>query len=162
MSTLDILRQRESLISSQLFCAINALVIKVLTKPLDFACANLVLPLPVNSEAVSMSVNQSSSCEEFCPFQVLFSSHHLGRITKGCSNNYDSESLLLYLHLLTLTQLYSNLVYNEHDTTYLCLVLVVLVSPKISGVRLALLCTLLFSIIFVWSASSSSSSSCIA
>ena len=44
--------------------------------------------------------------------------------------------LLLYLHLLTLTQLYSNLVYNEHDTTYLCLVLVVLVSSKISGVGL--------------------------
>ena len=77
--------------------------------------------------------------------QVLFSSHHLGRITKGCSNNYDSESLLLYLHLLTLTQLYSNLVYNEHNTTYLCLVLVVLVSPKISRVRLASLCTLLLS-----------------
>ena len=77
--------------------------------------------------------------------QVLFSSHHLGRITKGCSNNYDSESLLLYLHLLTLTQLYSNLVYNECNTTYLCLVLVVLVSPKISRVRLALLCTLLLS-----------------
>ena len=83
----------------------------------------------------------------------LFSSHHLGGITKGCSNNYDSESLPLYSHLLTLTQLYSNLVYNEHDTTYLCLVLVVLVSPKISRVRLALLCTLLVSIIFVWSAS---------
>ena len=62
--------------------------------------------------------------------------------------------LHLYLHLLTLTQLYSNLVYNECNTTYLCLVLVVLVSPKISGVRLASLCTLLFSIIFVWSASS--------
>ena len=77
--------------------------------------------------------------------QVLFSLHHLGRITKGCSNNYDSESLLLYLHLLTLTQLYSNLVYNERNTTYLCLVLVVLVSPKISRVRLASLCTLLLS-----------------
>ena len=30
--------------------------------------------------------------------QVLFSSRHLGRITKGCSNNYDSESLLLYIY----------------------------------------------------------------
>ena len=77
--------------------------------------------------------------------QVLFSSRHLGRITKGCSNNYDSESLLLYLYLLTLTQLYSNLVYSEHDTTYLCLVLDVLVSPKISRFRLASLCTLLLS-----------------
>ena len=34
--------------------------------------------------------------------QVLFSLHHLGGITKGCSNNYNSESLTLYLHLLTL------------------------------------------------------------
>ena len=70
MSAFDILRRRASLISSQLFCAIKALVIKVLTKPLDFACANLVLPLPVNSEAVSISVNQSSSCEESCPFNM--------------------------------------------------------------------------------------------
>ena len=30
--------------------------------------------------------------------QVLFSSQHLGGITKGCSNNYDSESLLLYIY----------------------------------------------------------------
>ena len=42
--------------------------------------------------------------------------------------------LLLYLHLLTLTQLYSNLVYNECNTTYLCLVLVVLsVSQDLRG-----------------------------
>ena len=34
--------------------------------------------------------------------QVLFSLHHLGRITKGHSNNYNSQSLILYLHLLTL------------------------------------------------------------
>ena len=51
-------------------CAANALEIKVLTNPLDFACANLVLLLPVNSEAVSISVNQSSSCEESCSFNV--------------------------------------------------------------------------------------------
>ena len=70
MSAFDILRCRESLISSQLFCAINASVIRVLTNPLDFACANLVLPSPVNSEAVSISVNQSSSCEESCPFNM--------------------------------------------------------------------------------------------
>ena len=35
--------------------------------------------------------------------QVLLSSRHLGGITKGCSNNYDSKSLLLYLHLLHYT-----------------------------------------------------------
>ena len=34
--------------------------------------------------------------------QVHFSLHHLGRITKDCSNNYNSESFTLYLHLLTL------------------------------------------------------------
>ena len=70
MSALDILRCRESLISSQLFCAIITLVIRVLTNPLDFACANLVLLLPVSSEAVSISVSQSSSCEESCPFNM--------------------------------------------------------------------------------------------
>ena len=70
MSTLDILRCRESLISSQLFCAIITLVIKVLTNSLDFACANLVLFLPVSSEAVSISVSQSLSCEESCPFNM--------------------------------------------------------------------------------------------
>ena len=66
----DIFRQRESLISSQLFCAVNALEIKVLTNPFDFTCANLVLLLPVSSEAVSISVNQSSSCEGSCPFNM--------------------------------------------------------------------------------------------
>ena len=70
MSAFDILRWRDSLISSQLFCAIIALVIKVLTNPLDFASANLVLLSLVNSEAVSISVNQSSSCEESCPFNM--------------------------------------------------------------------------------------------
>ena len=70
MSAFNIFRCRESLISSQLSCAISTLVIKVLTNPLDFAWANLVLLLPVNSEAVSISVNQSSSCEESCPFHM--------------------------------------------------------------------------------------------
>ena len=41
ISMFDIFRQRDSLISSQLFCAVNALEIKVLTNPLDFTCANL-------------------------------------------------------------------------------------------------------------------------
>ena len=39
------------------------------------------------------------------------------------------------------SQLYSNLVYYDHNTTYLCLVLVVLGSPKVSRVSLALLHT---------------------
>ena len=56
--------------SSQVFCAVKASDINVLTNPFDFVCANLVLPLLVNSEAVSMSMSQSSSCEESCPFNV--------------------------------------------------------------------------------------------
>ena len=40
-----------------------------------------------------------------------------------------------------MTQLYSNLVYYVSDTTYLCLVLVVLGSPKVWRVRLASLHT---------------------
>ena len=70
MSAFDIFNQRESLISSQVFCAVKVSNIKVLTNPFDFACAILVLLSPVNSEAVSMSVSQSSSCEEPCPFNV--------------------------------------------------------------------------------------------
>ena len=70
MSAFEIFKLRQSLISSQVFCAVKAFAISVLTNPLDFACANLVLLLPVNSEAVSMSVRQSSSCEESCPFNV--------------------------------------------------------------------------------------------
>ena len=70
MSELDIFKQRESLISSQVFCKVKASNISVLTSPLYFACANLVLLSPVNSEAVSISVSQSSNCEESCPFNV--------------------------------------------------------------------------------------------
>ena len=40
-----------------------------------------------------------------------------------------------------MTQLYSNLVYYLGNTTFLCLVLVVLWSPRVSRVRLALLHT---------------------
>ena len=70
MSAFDIFNWRESLISSQVFCAVKASDIKVLTNPFDFACDILVLLSPVNSEAVSMSVSQSSSCEESYPFKV--------------------------------------------------------------------------------------------
>ena len=70
MSEFEIFKWRESLISSLGFCEVKASDISVLTNPLDFACANLVLLLPVNSEAVLMSVSQSSSCEESCPFNV--------------------------------------------------------------------------------------------
>ena len=70
MSAFGIFNWRESLISSQVFCAVKASDIKVLTNPFDFACAILVLLSPVNSEAISMSVSQSSSCEESWPFKV--------------------------------------------------------------------------------------------
>ena len=70
MSAFEILKQRESLISSQVFCEVKASDINVLTNPLDSVCANLVLLSPVNFEAVSISVSQSSNCEESCQFNV--------------------------------------------------------------------------------------------
>ena len=70
MSAFDIFNWRESLISYQVFCAVKASDIKVLTNPFDFASAILVLLSPVKSEAISKSVSQSSSCEESCPFNV--------------------------------------------------------------------------------------------
>ena len=73
MSAFDIFKRRESLISSQDFCEVKASDINVLTNPLDYVCANLVLLSPVNSEAVSISVSQSSNCEESCPFKVAIS-----------------------------------------------------------------------------------------
>ena len=56
--------------SSQVLFKVKASDINVLTSPFDFACANLVLLSPINSEAVSMSVNQSSNCEESFPFNL--------------------------------------------------------------------------------------------
>ena len=56
--------------SSQVLFKVKASDINVLTSPLDFACANLVLLSPVNSEAVSMSVIQFSNCEESFPFSM--------------------------------------------------------------------------------------------
>ena len=85
MSAFDIFNQRESLISSKVFCAVKASGIKVLTNPFDFACAILVLLSPINSEAVSMSVSQSSSCEESCPFKVgIYCNEELSRDVFFC------------------------------------------------------------------------------
>ena len=70
MSELHIFKQRESLISSQVLCEVKASYINVLTSPLDLACANLVLLSPINSEVVSMSVSQSSNCEESFLFNM--------------------------------------------------------------------------------------------
>ena len=70
MSELHIFKQRESLISSQVLCEVKASDINVLMSPFDLACASLVVLSPVNSEAVSMSVSQSSYCEESFPFNM--------------------------------------------------------------------------------------------
>ena len=56
--------------SSQLLFKVKTSDVNLLTSPLDFACANLVMLSPVNSEVVSMSVNQSSNCEESFPFNL--------------------------------------------------------------------------------------------
>ena len=73
MSKLQIFRQRESLISSQVLFEVNASDINVLMSPFDFNCANLVLLSPVKSEAVLISVNQSSNCEESFPARIVIS-----------------------------------------------------------------------------------------
>ena len=73
MSELHIFKQRESLISSQVLCKVKASDINVLTSPLDLVCASLVLLSPFNSEAVSMSVSQSSNCEESFQYNVEIS-----------------------------------------------------------------------------------------
>ena len=73
MSILQIFRWRESLISSQVLFEVRASDINVLMSPFDFACANLVLLLPVKSEAVSIFVHQSSNCEESFPFSIVIS-----------------------------------------------------------------------------------------
>ena len=70
MSELHIFKQTESLISSQVLCNVKASNINVLTSPLDLACASFVLLSPINFEAVSMSVSQSSNREESVLFNV--------------------------------------------------------------------------------------------
>ena len=70
MSDLHIFKWREFLISSHVLCKVKASNNNVLTSPHDFACASLVLLSPINSEAVSTSVSQSSNCEESFPFNV--------------------------------------------------------------------------------------------
>ena len=72
MSKLQIFKW-ESLISSQVLFELSASDISVHINPFDFACANLVLLLPVKSEAVSISMNQSSNCEESLPLKIVIS-----------------------------------------------------------------------------------------
>ena len=72
--------------SSQALFKVKASDINVLTSPLDLARANLVLLSPDNSEAVSMSLSQSSNCEESFPFNMGIScNNEISSITlSGC------------------------------------------------------------------------------
>ena len=88
MSELQIFKWRESLISSQVLCKVKASDINVLTSRLDLACANLVLLSPINFEAVSMSVSQSSNCEESFPFNMGMS----------CNNEFSRDIFFWALH----------------------------------------------------------------
>ena len=64
MSKLQNFKLSKSLISSQLLSELSSSDISVHIKHFDFASANLVLLLLVKSEAVLISINQSSNCEE--------------------------------------------------------------------------------------------------
>ena len=77
-----------------------------------FICNSMMLCRAVRGRELEISFLLSFSClgeiillRIYCVLryttarlQVLFSSRHLGGITKGCSNNYDSESLLLHIY----------------------------------------------------------------
>ena len=73
ISELQSFNLSKSLISSQLLSELSASDIKVQVKPLDFACASLVQFSCVRSAADSMSVNQSSNCEESMPVKIVIS-----------------------------------------------------------------------------------------
>ena len=73
MSKLQIFKWRKSLISSQVLFELSASDISVHINPFDFAHANFVLLSLVKSEAVSISMNQSSNCEESLPLKIVIS-----------------------------------------------------------------------------------------
>ena len=73
MPELQIFKWRQSLISSQGLSEPSASDTSMCTSPFDFACANLVLLSPVKSEAVSISMNQSSNCKESLPLKIMIS-----------------------------------------------------------------------------------------
>ena len=73
MSKLQIFKRSKSFISSQFLSALSASDISVHSKPFDFACANFVLLLLVKPETVSISLNQSSNCEESLPLNIVIS-----------------------------------------------------------------------------------------
>ena len=97
MSELWIFKWRESLISSQDLCKVKASNINVLTSPRDLACTNLVLLSPGNSEAVSMSVSQSSNCEGSFPFNMDISCNN--ELLETFSSDHYTKCLYICLIL---------------------------------------------------------------
>ena len=73
MSELQIFKWSRSSISSQLLSKLSASDINVQVRPLDLACASLVLLSFVKLAAVSISINQSSSCVESFPLKIVIS-----------------------------------------------------------------------------------------
>ena len=73
MSKLQIFKWSKSFISSQLLSELRASVINEWIKPLDLACASLVLLSLVKLVAVSTSINQSSNCDELLPLKIIMS-----------------------------------------------------------------------------------------
>ena len=73
MSKLQIFKWSKSLISSQHLSKLRASVINVQVKPLDLACASLVLLSLVKSAAVSTSTSQSSNYDELLPLKIVIS-----------------------------------------------------------------------------------------
>ena len=73
MSKLQIYKWSKSLISSQILSQFSASDISMWVKPLDLACASLVLLSLVNLVAVSILINQSSMCVESLPLKIVIS-----------------------------------------------------------------------------------------
>ena len=71
MSELQSFKWSRSLISSQLVSKLSASDISTWVKPLDLACASLVLLSPVKLAAVSILINQSSNCVESFPLKIV-------------------------------------------------------------------------------------------
>ena len=61
------------MISSQFLSKFSASDISMWVKPLDLSCASLLLLALVKLAAVSILINQSSSCEESLPLKIVIS-----------------------------------------------------------------------------------------
>ena len=83
--------------SSKVLFKVKASDINVLMSPFDFACANLVLLSPINSEVVSMSVSQSSNCAESFPFNTVISCNN--ELSRDVSFKHHIKCLCICLEL---------------------------------------------------------------